>query len=301
MLLRFHPQGSDAGGLAVRLAVQLVAVEAGAHPGGTEEAAHVSLSHVAAGARDAEELGDAAGRVRVSMGGHAGGHRLAGDHTGGHRGGGSVVANPGGILDLGVGKEESGLSRAQGPCRCNNDGMRDAGPHQHQYPQTWSQWVCSKIHMPAWTGAGSMRDRPAGAQTVPPHCRRVSLFPLPATSLWFGLHHARFLWSRDALGPLSAGSHGLLVQFRGDAKQQRGEMLVSAAGELWWEVADSLGVRGRTRGIRASPLQNCILFCNSVTVPSSIFWVVGRGMGRTEGVLGGDTAHPVRPSCPGIV
>lgn len=109
MLLCFHPQGSDAGGLAVRLAVQLVAIEAGAHPGRAEETAHVSLSHVAAGAGDTEELRDATSRVGVSMGGHAGGHRLAGDDAGGHGGGSSVVANPGGILDLGVGKEASGL------------------------------------------------------------------------------------------------------------------------------------------------------------------------------------------------
>lgn len=108
VLLRLHPQGSDAGGLAVRLAVQLVAIEAGAHPGRAEEAAHVSLSHVAAGP---EELGDAAGRVGMSMGGHAGGHRLAGDHAGGHRGGGSVVADPGGVLDLGMGEEASGVSQ----------------------------------------------------------------------------------------------------------------------------------------------------------------------------------------------
>lgn len=109
VLLRLHPQGSDAGRLAVRLAVQLVAIEAGAHPGRAEEAAHVSLSHVAAGAGDPQELGDAAGRVGVTVGGHARRHRLAGDDAGRHRGGGSVVADPGGVLDLGVGKEASGL------------------------------------------------------------------------------------------------------------------------------------------------------------------------------------------------
>lgn len=109
MLLCFHPQGSNAGGLAVRLAVQLVAIEAGAHPGCAEEAAHVSLSHVAAGPGDPKELGDAAGRMGVSMGGHAGGHRLAGDHAGRHRGGCSIVADPRGVLDLGMRKEVSGL------------------------------------------------------------------------------------------------------------------------------------------------------------------------------------------------
>lgn len=122
VLLRFHPQGSDAGGLAVRLAVQLVAIEARAHPGCAEEAAHVSLSHVAARPGDSKELGDAAGRVGVGMRGHAGRHRLAGDHAGWHRGGGSVVANPGGVLDLGVRKEASGRPRAGsvGQLACGN-------------------------------------------------------------------------------------------------------------------------------------------------------------------------------------
>lgn len=107
MLLRLHPQGSDAGGLAVRLAVQLVAIEAGADAGRAEEAAHVRLAHVAAGAGDAEEVGDAAGRVGMSVGGHAGGHRLAGDDAGGHGGGSTVVADPGGVLDLRGGEERS--------------------------------------------------------------------------------------------------------------------------------------------------------------------------------------------------
>lgn len=154
VLLRFHPQGSDAGGLAVRFAVQLVAVEAGAHPGRAEEAAHVSLSHVAAGTGDAKKLGDAAGRVGMSMGGHAGGHRLAGDDAGGHGGGGSVVADPGGVLDLeggGGGKRSvrvapCGTWPAAGlPCV-----MRYAGPR--------SQQICSKICVPAWRGIGSAGD-----------------------------------------------------------------------------------------------------------------------------------------------
>lgn len=112
MLLRLHPQGRDAGALAVRLAVQLVAVEAGADAGRAEEAANVSLAHVAAGSGDTEEVGDAASRVGMRVGGHAGRHRLAGDDTSGHRGGGSVVANPGGVLDL-WGKKASGSGEGQ--------------------------------------------------------------------------------------------------------------------------------------------------------------------------------------------
>lgn len=151
VLLCFHPQGSDAGGLAVRLAVQLVAIEAGAHPGCAEEAAHVSLSHVAAGPGDPEELGDAAGRMGVSMGGHAGGHRLAGDHAGRHGGGGSIVANPGGVLDLGVGKEASGLPRAG-----------------YVGQLAWGNGVCPA---PAWQGS------PVEGQPV----RRACSLPAPAS------------------------------------------------------------------------------------------------------------------------
>lgn len=111
MLLRLHPQGRDAGALAVRLAVQLVAVEAGANAGRTKEATHVSLAHVAASARDTEEVGDTTSRVGMRVGGHAGGHRLAGDNTSRHRGGGSIVANPRGVLDLWGKKKHRYLGR----------------------------------------------------------------------------------------------------------------------------------------------------------------------------------------------
>lgn len=101
VLLCLHPQGCDAGGLAVRLTVQLVAIEARADPSSAKQTAHVSLSHVAAWAGDAQKLGDSTGRVGVSMGGHAGGHRVTGDHAGRHRRGSTIVPNPGWVLDLG--------------------------------------------------------------------------------------------------------------------------------------------------------------------------------------------------------
>lgn len=161
VLLCFHPQGSDAGGLAVRLAVQLIAIEARAHPSCAKEATHVSLSHVAAGAGDAEELGDTTGCVGVTMGGHAGGHCLAGDNAGRHRGGSAIVADPGGVLDLGMGKEVSGLpcvgcsqqqagaeracpapapaSTLQGSPACQGQlvpcGVQYPGPRQQQHQQ----------------------------------------------------------------------------------------------------------------------------------------------------------------------
>lgn len=48
VLLCLHPQGCDAGGLAVGLTVQLIPIDARADASATKEAAHVSLSHVAA-------------------------------------------------------------------------------------------------------------------------------------------------------------------------------------------------------------------------------------------------------------
>lgn len=100
MLLSFHPQGCNAGRLAVGLAVQLVAIDAGADAGAAKEAAHVRLPHMAAGTRDTQEFGDSSGGVGMSMGGHAGRHRVTGHYAGRHGGGGTVVADPGRILYL---------------------------------------------------------------------------------------------------------------------------------------------------------------------------------------------------------
>lgn len=86
VLLGLHAQGRDARGLAVRLPVELVAVEARAEARRSEQASHVGLAHVTAGARDAQEVGDAAGPGARGVGvrGHAGRHRVTGDHAGWH-------------------------------------------------------------------------------------------------------------------------------------------------------------------------------------------------------------------------
>lgn len=86
VLLGLHAEGRDARGLAVRLAVELVAVEAWAEARGSKQAAHVRLAHVTASPGDAQEVGDAAGpRARgVGVRGHAGWHRVTGNHAGWH-------------------------------------------------------------------------------------------------------------------------------------------------------------------------------------------------------------------------
>lgn len=78
MFFSLHPQGSDAGGFAVGLCVEVVAVDARV----AKEAAHVRLSHVTPRAGHTQEVGDAAARVWVR--GHAGGHRVAGNHAAWH-------------------------------------------------------------------------------------------------------------------------------------------------------------------------------------------------------------------------
>lgn len=114
MLLGLHAEGRDARRLAVRLPVELVAVEAGAEARCSKQASHVRLAHVAARPGDAQEVGDAAGpRARgVGVRGHAGGHRVTGHHAGWHRRGSPVVADPGRVLNLQRAKGE--LSQAGG-------------------------------------------------------------------------------------------------------------------------------------------------------------------------------------------
>lgn len=85
VLLCFHPQGCNAGGLPVRLTVQLIAIDARADASAAKEAAHVSLPHVAAGTRDAQEFGDSTRCVGMSMGGHARRHRVTWHYAGRHR------------------------------------------------------------------------------------------------------------------------------------------------------------------------------------------------------------------------
>lgn len=100
MFLGLHPECRDAGALAVGLSVQVVPVYARCHGGGAEEAAHVRLADVRSGARDAEELRDSPGGVRVGVRGHAGGDGVARYHAGWDWGTAAVVSNPGRVLNL---------------------------------------------------------------------------------------------------------------------------------------------------------------------------------------------------------
>lgn len=116
VLLGLHAQGSNTRGLAVWLAIHLVAVEARTDASCSKQAAHVCLAHVTASSRDTQEVGDAAGSRarRVSVRGHAGRHWVTGDHTGWHWRGSPIVANPGRVLNLGTVKEEMSQASWEG-------------------------------------------------------------------------------------------------------------------------------------------------------------------------------------------
>lgn len=98
MFLGFHAQSGDAGRLAVRVHVQIVAVDAGAHAWTSEQAAHVALSHVTSGTWHAQEVRHTAGSMGVR--GHAGSHRVTRNNAAWHRGRCAAPADPRGILDL---------------------------------------------------------------------------------------------------------------------------------------------------------------------------------------------------------
>lgn len=87
VLLGLHAESSNARGLAVWLAIELVAVEAWAEARCSKQATHVCLAHVTASPRDTQEVGDTAGpRARgVGVRGHAGWHWVTGDHAGWNR------------------------------------------------------------------------------------------------------------------------------------------------------------------------------------------------------------------------
>lgn len=84
MFLGLHSQCSYAGGFAVRVDVEIVAVDSASHPGTPEKAAHVRLSHVAAAwTGHAQEIGNARGAVGVRR--HARGDGVTGHNAARHR------------------------------------------------------------------------------------------------------------------------------------------------------------------------------------------------------------------------
>lgn len=103
MFLGLHPQRSYAGGFAVWIHVEIVAVDSTSHPRTPKEAAHVRLSHVAAAwTGHAQEIGNARGTVRVRR--HARGDGVTRHHTARHRRCPAAASDPRRVLDLGVGK-----------------------------------------------------------------------------------------------------------------------------------------------------------------------------------------------------
>ena len=104
VLFGLHAQGGDAGGLAVRVHVEVVSVDARAYPlGPPEQAAHVCLSHVAPRAGHAQEVRHTAAGVGVR--GHAGGDSVTGHHTARDGGSSTAATNPRWVLDLKGGRE----------------------------------------------------------------------------------------------------------------------------------------------------------------------------------------------------
>lgn len=99
VFLGLHAQRSYAGGLAVWIDVEIVAVDSASHGRTSEKAAHVRLSHVAAaGAGHAQEVRHASGTVR--MGRHARGDRVTRHNTARHWRRSAAAPDPRRVLDL---------------------------------------------------------------------------------------------------------------------------------------------------------------------------------------------------------
>lgn len=99
MLFGLHAQSGDAGGLAVRVHVEIVRVDACGHARrSSEQAAHVSLPHMTPGARHTQEIRHPAGRVGVRC--HTGSHGVAGHNAARHGRCCAAATNPGRVLNL---------------------------------------------------------------------------------------------------------------------------------------------------------------------------------------------------------
>lgn len=99
MFLGLHTQRSYAGGLAVWINIEIIAIDSPAHPGAPKQAAHMRLSHVAASwTGHAQEVGDSSRGVGVR--GHAGRERLTRHDAARHWRCSAAAADPRGVLDL---------------------------------------------------------------------------------------------------------------------------------------------------------------------------------------------------------
>lgn len=118
VFLGLHAQRSYAGGFAVWINVEIVAVDSASHAGAPEKAAHVRLSHVAAAwAGHAEEIGNARGAVGVRR--HARGDGVAGHNAARHRGRSAAAPDPRRVLDL-KGKSTGLLHTERFKRRCSS-------------------------------------------------------------------------------------------------------------------------------------------------------------------------------------
>lgn len=99
MFLGLHTQRSDAGGLAVWINIELIAVDSASHRRTSEEAAHVRLSHVAAAwTGHAQEVSNSPRPVRVGR--HARGDWVARHDATWHWRRSAAAPDPRWVLDL---------------------------------------------------------------------------------------------------------------------------------------------------------------------------------------------------------
>lgn len=99
VLFGLHAQRSDAGGLAIRVNVEIIAIDSSPHGRAPEQAAHVRLSHVAtAWAGHTQEVGNAGRAVRVGR--HAGRDGVARHNAARHWRRSAAAAEPRWVLDL---------------------------------------------------------------------------------------------------------------------------------------------------------------------------------------------------------
>lgn len=99
VFLGLHTQRSYAGGLAVWINIEIIAIDSPAHPGTPKEAAHMCLSHVAAPwTGHAQEVRDASRTVRVRR--HAGRDGVTRNNATGNWRCPTAASDPRRVLDL---------------------------------------------------------------------------------------------------------------------------------------------------------------------------------------------------------
>lgn len=99
VFLGLHTQCSYAGGLAVWINIEIIAINSPTHPGTSKQAAHMCLSHVAASwTGHTQEVRDTSRTMRVR--GHAGGDRVTRHDAAGHWRCSTAAPDPRRVLDL---------------------------------------------------------------------------------------------------------------------------------------------------------------------------------------------------------